>query len=133
MYIMKRKFTQWCSTILKIVTKGAMTSDLNSPNTKNKQQRHLKLDIQVLTWNRHKKCGGVKPVNGKLAPSPPSYWKLDLQWPYLYEKMYILQLRVKINPELTRFKATRWLLFVFIKCVRHNNYIHHVRWYIKRW
>ena len=27
-------------------------------------QRRMMLEIQVLVWNRHKKSGGFKPVNG---------------------------------------------------------------------
>jgi hypothetical protein len=31
---------------------------------KKKRPRHMMLEIQVLAWNRHKKCGGIKLVNG---------------------------------------------------------------------
>jgi hypothetical protein len=30
------------------------------------------LEIQVLAWDRHKKCGGIKPVNG--IPTPVDNW-----------------------------------------------------------
>ena len=48
----KRKFKQWWWPIPLISIKRTLTSQLNSLNTKRLQ--HMKLEIQVLAWNRHK-------------------------------------------------------------------------------
>ena len=38
-------------------------STATSLNTKMREQRSMTLEIQVLAWDRHKKCGGVEPIN----------------------------------------------------------------------
>ena len=62
---MKRKSEQWWSTISPIFTIRTITSHLNSLNMK--KPRHMKLEIQVLAWDRHKECDRVKPI--KHSPS----------------------------------------------------------------
>ena len=53
MYIMKKKFKHY------------KTNNLLLPQTIEYKKRalHMMLEIQVLAWARHTKCGGVKPVN----------------------------------------------------------------------
>jgi len=61
-----RAFDNKWLTIPPISTKGTTTSHLKPPYTK--MTTHMKLEIQVLAWDRHKNVVGVKPVKGISAP-----------------------------------------------------------------
>jgi hypothetical protein len=64
--IMKRKFQQGLSTIPSISTKWAITSHINSLNTK---KGEIKYDI------------------GNAGSGSPPSWLLELQWKYMYKQI----------------------------------------------
>ena len=53
--IMKRNSIRWWSSNPPVSTKGTITSHLYLTHWAQKRQRHMKLEIQVLAWDRHKK------------------------------------------------------------------------------
>ena len=62
--ITKRKLKQWWSSIPPISTKRTITSHLKLLNTK--RQQHMRLEIQVLVWNRQTDvvvCGCLTPLS----------------------------------------------------------------------
>jgi hypothetical protein len=124
--IMKRKFKQWCSTILPISTKQTITSHLNSIIL-NKRQQHTTLSIQVLAWDRHKQVAGLK----QLMESQPSllcaliivseWLLLNTQWAIF--KLYQgenklpsnkMMMMTRPNKKICVFTVTRPTLTFFI-------------------
>ena len=69
----KRKFKQWWFTIPPIPAKWTITSLYKSVNTKKKT---IALEIQVLTWDRHKRNGVVKPVRLQKSCHLLKFWWL---------------------------------------------------------
>jgi len=63
LHIMKRIFKQWWSSIPPTSTKRTITSHLNSLNI-TKRPWHMMLEIQVLTWDRHKNVVGLNRLMG---------------------------------------------------------------------
>ena len=55
-WLVERKFNQWWSTIPPTSTKRKVTSHLIS--------QHIILEIQVLTWDRHKNVAGLNRLTG---------------------------------------------------------------------
>ena len=84
---MKRKFKQWWSSFPPISAKQTITSHLNSLNTK--WPWHMTLEIQVLTWNRHKNVVGLNGLMG-FQPSPlgfPIQTRFHSKRPHTITKM----------------------------------------------
>ena len=82
----KRKFKQWWSTIIippiSLSTKWSTTSCLK--HLKTKRPWHMTLEIQVLSWDRHKNMAGVKLV--------VTFWFYDLCKYLLYNVHVVIYL-----------------------------------------
>ena len=66
-YVLKRKFKQWRSSIPPISTKRTTICYLNWPHWTQIRSWHMALEIQVLAWDRHK---NVAVLNRPMRSQP---------------------------------------------------------------